>query len=127
MSMLNKPEIIRFCLVGAATFGLDYSSLYFCTEIVGMNYLPSAAFSFTVAVVINYVLCLKFVFTGQKQQNRKSLLFFILASIVGLGLNQFCMWFLVEHIGLYYLLAKLVATGIVTLWNYVAKKKAIAA
>lgn len=126
MRYINWREIISFCLVGVFTFGLDYGALYFCTEILGINYLYSAGLSFSLAVLINYVLCLKFVFTLQGRQTGKGLMFFVLASMVGLGLNQFCMWFLVEKQGIYYLLAKIVATGIVMVWNYVAKKRAIA-
>ena len=50
---------------------------------------------------------------------------FIGSSVAGLGLNQLCMWFFVEIIFWHYMLAKLGATVIVTIWNYVMKRKAI--
>ncbi|MBR1806568.1 MAG: GtrA family protein [Selenomonadaceae bacterium] len=47
------------------------------------------------------------------------------SGVVGLGLNQLCMWFFVDVAGLHYLIAKLGATVIVTAWNYVTKRKVV--
>ena len=35
------------------------------------------------------------------------------------------MWALVDGLGVYYMVAKLFATGVVTVWNYVMKRRAI--
>lgn len=119
-------EILRFCLVGGVSFLVDYGLLYFCTETLNINYLYSAAISFTISVIFNYWLCVKYVFLRARAQNTKQATLFIGSSVVGLGINQLCMWVLVEKIGIYYMAAKIVATAIVTLWNYVMKRKAVA-
>jgi len=72
-----------------------------------------------------YWLCVVYVFKGAKKQNRKQATLFIGSSIIGLGLNQLCMWLFVELAGMYYMLAKIFATAIVTVWNYVMKRKAV--
>ena len=56
-------EILRFAIVGGASFVVDYALLYACTEWLGIHYLYSAAISFTVSVIVNYWLCVVFVFT----------------------------------------------------------------
>ena len=118
-------EIVRFAIVGGASFLVDYALLYICTEWLGIHYLYSAAISFTVSVIVNYWLCVIFVFTGaRKQTGRKAALFFG-SSIVGLGINQVCMRLFVESFGLHYMLAKIGATLIVMFWNYVMKRKAV--
>ena len=118
-------EIVRFAIVGGASFLVDYALLYLCTEKLGFYYLHSAAISFTVSVIVNYWLCVIFVFTGAgKQTGRKAALFFG-SSIVGLGINQVCMRLFVESFGLHYMLAKIGATLIVMLWNYVMKRKVV--
>lgn len=125
---MNKDqfkEIIRFCIVGGLSFLVDYGLLYICTEYIGLYYLWSSAVSFTVSVIFNYWLCVVYVFKDAKKQNRKQATLFIGSSIVGLGLNQFCMWLFVELAGMYYMLAKIFATAIVTIWNYVMKRKAV--
>lgn len=117
---MNK-EFFRFCIVGAITFKVDYGLLYSLTEYWEFNYLLSAAFSFTIATIINYILCQLFVFR-LFQNNLKAFLLFGIVSIVGLFLNQICMHFLVEILNLYFMIAKLFATAIITFWNYMAKR-----
>ncbi len=118
-------EIVRFCFVGGLSLLVDCGVLYGLTEFFGVHYLYSAGISFTVSVIFNYWLCVVYVFKGAKKQTARQATIFIGSSVVGLGLNQLCMWFFVEIVTLHYMLAKLGATVIVTLWNYVMKRKAI--
>ena len=118
-------EIIRFALVGGASFVVDYALLYICTEWLGIHYLYSAAISFTVSVIVNYWLCVAFVFTGAGKQTGRQAALFIGSSIAGLGINQVCMWLFVEKFGMHYMLAKIGATFIVMFWNYIMKRKAV--
>ena len=118
-------EIVRFCFVGGLSLIVDCGILYGLTDFFGVHYLYSAAISFTASVIFNYWLCVTYVFKGAKKQTPKQATIFIGSSVVGLGLNQICMYFFVEIISLHYMIAKLGATVIVTLWNYVMKRKAI--
>ena len=114
-------EIIRFLAVGGGCFLLDYGLLFVLTEYGGIPYLISSGISFTVSLVVNYVLCVSFVFRTDRQSARQTALF-VLTSVAGLAVNQLCMWFFVEQAGLYYMVAKIGAAAIVTLWNYVTKR-----
>ncbi len=125
MSHERFLEIVRFCFVGGLSLLVDCAVLFGLTEFFGVHYLYSAGISFTVSVIFNYWLCVTYVFKGAKKQTPKQAAIFIGSSVVGLGLNQVCMWFFVEIIFLHYMAAKLGATAIVTLWNYFAKRKAI--
>lgn len=118
-------EMIRFCIVGGGCFLLDYGLLYVLTEYAGIHYWYSSGISFTATVVINYWLCVAYVFHGSKHQTARQASIFIGSSVAGLAINQLCMWFLVDVMGIYYMIAKLIATAVVTVWNYVMKRKAI--
>ena len=118
-------EIVRFWIVGGLSLIVDCGILYILTDFFGVHYLYSAAISFTASVIFNYWLCVVYVFKGAKKQTPKQATIFIGSSVAELGLNQICMYFFVEIIGLHYILAKLGATVIVTLWNYIMKRKAI--
>lgn len=125
---MNKEriyELLRFCIVGGLSFFVDYGLLFLCTELLKIYYLYSSAFSFTVSVIFNYWLCVAYVFHGARHQTKKQVTIFIGSSIIGLGLNQLCMWFFVSIAEIYYMLAKIFATVIVTIWNYVMKRKAV--
>lgn len=118
-------EFIRFCVVGGLSLLVDLGVLYGLTDFFGVHYLYSAGISFTVSVIFNYWLCVKYVFKNARHQTPRQATIFIGSSVVGLGLNQLCMWFFVEIILLHYMIAKLGATVIVTIWNYIMKRKAI--
>lgn len=127
MSKERFMEIIRFCIVGGLSFLLDFALLYICTEYGGIDYFYSAAIAFTVSVIFNYWLCVLFVFKFAGQQTKKQATLFIGSSLAGLAINQLCMWIFVEKFGIWYMIAKVLATIIVTFWNYVVKRKALQA
>ena len=118
-------EIIRFCFVGGVSFLLDYAILFALTEFAGVYYLYSSAISFSVTVIFNYWLCVIYVFKDARKQSTRRAIIFFGTGVVGLGLNQICMWFFVDVTGVHYMLAKIFATIIVTIWNYLTKRKVV--
>ena len=119
-------EIFRFALVGGGCFLLEYCLLYILTEYAGLHYLWSSAIAFVVSLLVNYWLCVAIVFRGAKRQSGGRRALFIGSSIAGLGINQACMWALVDKLGMYYMIAKLFTSAIVMVWNYILKRKAVA-
>ncbi len=125
MTRERMLEIIRFCFVGGVSFLMDYGILFALTEFAGVYYLYSSAISFSVTVVFNYWLCVIYVFKDAKKQSTRRAIIFFGTGVVGLLLNQLCMWFFVAIVGLHYMIAKIGATIIVTIWNYITKRKAV--
>lgn len=125
MKSLQYLEMMRFIIVGAITFVVDYGLLYVCTEYIGLYYMYSTAIAFIAAVIFNYWLCVIYVFTNVQRQTSRQAILFVGSSVVGLGLNQICMWFFVEIFGIYYMLAKMISIIIVMAWNYIMKRKAV--
>ena len=114
-------EVIRFLIVGGGCFLLEYILLYFLTEYMHIGYLVSSAIAFTVSLLVNYILCLLVVF-NVKHQSSLEIGLFIITSLIGLIINQGVMWFLVEIIAWWYMFAKVIASGIVMIWNYITKR-----
>lgn len=121
MSKDRLGEIMRFLLVGGGCFLLDYGMLFVLTEYAGVPYLTSSAISFTVSLVVNYLLCVTVVFhTGHQSVGQTAL--FAATSLAGLAINQACMYGFVELGGLWYMAAKIGAAAVVTVWNYITKR-----
>ena len=118
-------EIIRFGIAGGVCFFLDFALLFALTEYGGVSYLYSAGIAFTVSVLINYALCVVYVFDGARAQSAMRATAFFGSSLAGLALNQFCMWLSVDVAGLHYLAAKVVSAAVVMLFNYVAKRRIV--
>lgn len=114
-------EIFRFLLVGGGCFFLDYGLLFALTEYGGFMYLVSSAISFTVSLVVNYILCATVVFHARHQTVRQTVLFGA-TSLAGLAINQGCMYVFVDVAGLWYMIAKIGAAAVVTVWNYITKR-----
>ena len=127
----RTAEIVRFLIVGGVTFIIDWGLLFILTETTPIGYLWASAIAFIIAVIINYILCVKFVFDTRgddgktKQIGGVAKFVFIASSVAGLIINQICMFVFVEWCGIHYTLAKVLATIIVTAWNYTLKRRAI--
>lgn len=116
-------QIIKFGIVGALAFIIDYFALYILVEYFGVYYLVSSAISFTVSVVVNYLLSMKFVFKRRDDIGRqKEFIVFVSLSIMGLLINQFIMWISVDKLNIFYMISKIFATFIVMVWNFVSRK-----
>lgn len=114
-------QLIKFGFVGACAFIIDYGLMIFLTEIFQIPSLISAAISFIVSVIFNYILSIKWVFDVDKQKNSKTKEFivFIILSIIGLIINELIMWILSN---IDYKITKLIATFIVMIWNFITRK-----
>ena len=116
-------QFLKFGVVGLIAFFIDYGLLAFCTEVLGINYLVSATIGFTVSVVFNYFASMRYVFTHKHgMSRRKEFIIFVVLSIIGLLINNGCMWAGVELLGIHYLIVKIGATIIVALWNFITRK-----
>ena len=118
-------EIIRFSLTGGICFLIDYGIMVLLKEVCGVNYLLASIISFTISVFINYFMCIFWVFDSANKSDRKTIMIFISTSVIGLLLTILLMWIMVDILDIYYMISKIISTIIVTIWNYVTKKKAI--
>lgn len=121
----RTAEIVRFLLVGGGCFVFDYGLMVALTELGGVYYLLSSGISFTASVIVNYWLCVHFVFAHAQHQSAKQMTMFIGSSVTGLFLTQLFMYVFVDGLGIVYWIAKFLAAGLVTIWNYFWKSKAV--
>lgn len=115
-------QILKFGVVGIIAFLIDYILLFILTEFFNIYYLLSAVISFSVSVIFNYILSIKWVFDVKQKQGFKEIFIFISLSIVGLGINQLCMWLGVDIINIHYMIVKIFATAIVMVYNFISRK-----
>ena len=115
--------MIKFGFVGFLCFFIDWGIMVFLTEVFGINPLISSTISFTVSVTVNYILSVTFVFETDKNANKGSqFVIFVLLSIVGLGVNELCMWLGTDLLGIHYMITKVGATAVVMVYNFITRK-----
>lgn len=121
-----KKLIVQFCkfgIVGLICFSIDYGLMLLLTETAGVSYFISSGVSYTASVVVNYILSMRFVFESKDDVNKfMEILGFVILSIIGLAFNQLIMWIAVETFHIFYAAAKIMATVIVSVYNFVSKK-----
>ena len=115
-------QLFKFGIVGVVAAIVDVGLLTLLTEKFGVDVLISAAISFSVSVIVNYICSMKFVFLGKKQNKWKEFIIFLVLSMGGLLLNQLIMWFGVKWFSSHYLLVKVLAMLIVPIYNFITRK-----
>jgi putative flippase GtrA len=116
-------KIARYFLVGGLAALVDI--LLFAVLVKGFDFgwLGSAAFSFCVATLVNYVLSVRHVFeSGVRFGKRHEMVLVFAVSAIGLLINQAVLGMLIEGGGIDVLLSKVAATGSVFFWNYGARR-----
>ena len=116
-------QIFKFTIVGGIATVIDFVFLYIFREFCHFPVLVSNTLSFCISVIYNYIASVKWVFDVNKDKNaKKQFIIFIIFSVLGLLLNNLIMWITVEFLSIYYLLAKIIATAIVMVFNFVTRK-----
>ncbi|MBR3161661.1 MAG: GtrA family protein [Bacilli bacterium] len=116
-------QLLKFGIVGGIAFLIDFFVLYFCTDILNIHYLISSIISFTVSVIFNYILSVKWVFNvNNDNSKKKNFIVFIVLSIIGLLINELIMYIMVDKFKIYYMLSKIVSTIVVMIFNFITRK-----
>jgi putative flippase GtrA len=116
-------QFLRYVAVGGAAFVVDFTMLILLTELAGVHYLLSAGLAFCAGLLVNYALSIAWVFSSRMLRDRRAeFVIFALVGIAGLGLTELILLTGTEGLGLDYRLSKIVAVGVVLIWNFGARK-----
>src|SRR6185436_6723738 len=118
--MLDRA--VRYFVVGGISAVFDIGFFYVFAKLFGYHYLAVACVGFVFAVLLNYALSVRFVFTsGVRFSRGRELALVYLVSGVGLALHLLVLYAAADLLGLELMLSKVIATGSVFLWNFLAR------
>ena len=131
----RTAEVIRFALTGGVCFLVELGVLILLKGKLGIDTLIATPIAFLISVILNYLLCVVWVFRGAKNQGAGAKAGFLITSLIGLGLNELLMLLFRLILGedtvilalggrtvSMYVLNKCLATLIVMIWNYFSKR-----
>ncbi len=111
-------QFIRYIIVTAASLLVDSLILFVLTESFQIHYLISGIMGYTAGLFVNYIFSVMWVFQKKKYKNKFiEFLIFILIGFIGMGLNEFFLWFFTEILFLYYMISR----GISAVFGYIFK------
>ena len=144
---MNKlmEQIMKFGVVGVVCFLIDFVITMVVSTLLrnaagmetGAAALIGAFFGFTISVIINYLLSMKYVFVRKEDlDRRKEFVIFTILSLIGLLIHEVIIMICIDGIyGNWMWLkswlsptlatagGKIFATGIVMVYNFVTRKK----
>lgn len=116
-------QFARFLVVGGISFAFDFGLFLLLHEVFGVQYIVASTISFTLSLVLNYFLTVKYVFTGRAGRGiAREILLYVGLNIVALGLNQLILFLSVDLLGASPAVGKLIATAVVLVYNFISRK-----
>lgn len=112
-------KFIKFGIVGFSGVFVDFGMTWLLKDKLGINKYWANSTGFMLAVVSNYILNRIWTFESHDPNVAWQFLQFVLISLVGLAINNGIIYLLTEkQWKTNFYLAKIVATGVVTFWNF---------
>lgn len=120
----NLKQFISYVFVGGTAALVEWASFSLALYVFGMNHLMATIVSFLIATFVNWILGRKLTFKDSCRDYSliKDCLQVYLASLMGLGINLLLMFVFVDVWQWQPLLSKVLATGIVFIWNFLIRK-----
>lgn len=135
---MNKllAQIFKFAIVGGISFVVDFAVYGIMCNGLGIHYSISGVAGFVVSVIVNYLLSMRFVFESKEDMRKdKEFVIFVVLSLIGMILNSVILYICIDLIYMHWmwlnqildielmnLAAKVIATGIVMVYNFVTRK-----
>lgn len=127
MTALDDPrmkawlrDFLRFALVGALASAVHFAILIALKELAHWHPVWATLVGYAVGTVISYTLNRAYTFSV-KPGFGVGMAKYAIVICVGAVLNALIVWALVNA-DIHYMLAQVVATGIVMIWNFVGSK-----
>ncbi len=111
-------KFVKFGVVGVSGVVVDFGITWLLKEKLKANKYLANSSGFICAVISNYLLNRIWTFESHDPAVAKQFGAFALVALVGLALNNGIIYLLTERLKTKFYPAKLIATGIVMLWNF---------
>ena len=115
-----------FC-IGFSAALVEWGVFWTCNVHLSLGIYIATSISFILATSTNWIIARNITFKNEAKfiRPRQDLPLVFIVSCVGLLFNLLLMWIIADLMGIDPMLSKIIATGIVFLWNFGARKALI--
>lgn len=111
-------KFVKFGIVGFSGVIVDFTLTFICKEYLRVQRYVSNAIGFTIAATTNYMLNRMWTFESHNPNIVLEFSRFFIIALIGLGINSSIVWAMSGKMKVNFYLSKLVATIVVTIWNF---------
>lgn len=116
-------QIMKFGVVGVIATVIDFGIMNLLHYGLGLNILIANTSGFIISLIFNYLASMKYVFAHKEgMSRRREFIIFVVLSVIGLVLNDGIVLALNAGLGLEANIAKICATALVMVYNFVTRK-----
>ena len=111
-------KFIKFSLVGFSGLFVDFGMTFFCKEVLKIQKYLANTFGFTLAATTNYIMNRLWTFQSTNPNVVLEFTRFFFIALIGLCINLLIIWAMNGKFKVNFYVSKLLATVVVTLWNF---------
>lgn len=129
-------QILKFITVGGISFLVDFAVYTIMCNVLQIHYIIAGVTGFTVSVVANYILSMRYVFVPKDDMRKdKEFIIFVVLSLIGMFINSVLLFVCIDIIYMNFdwlqqllaiewmnIIAKVFATGTVMVYNFITRK-----
>ena len=116
-------QFFRYLFVGGFAFIVDYAASIVGVRVFGIYEVYATIISFILGLTANYILSTLWIFRNRRIEKKSyDFIAFAIIGVVGLLLKAGIVWFLTEVPHLIIEFSNPIATIIVFIWNFLARK-----
>jgi dolichol-phosphate mannosyltransferase len=122
--MKDIPKLVRFVISGGAATLTNLGILYVLTNLFHVWYLLSSVAAFIISFFVSFALQKFWTWKDHATESlhRQAGAYFAV-TLTGLGLNTLFMYLLVDKAGLQYLVAQIIASAVIAVFNFFMYQK----
>lgn len=118
-------QIFKFVVVGGIATLIDWVIYFVLFNYFHIFPLISNVISYSISVIYNFIMSVKWVFDTKDKSMKRLLFEFIILSLIGLIISEFIIWFFLEILSFNSIIAKILSTLIVMIINFILRKKVL--
>ena len=124
LKQISIQFFIYFIVCVLATI-VEWAAFYVLNSLFAVHYAFATTLAFILSTAANWLFGRLILFRDSKQNTAKELVKIYMVSIIGLLMNIAIMFVAIEKLGIQDMIAKIIATGIVFIWNFLIRKLVI--
>ena len=118
-------QIFKFVVVGGIATLIDWIIYFVLFNYFHIFPLISNIISYSISVIYNFIMSVKWVFDTKDKSMKRLLFEFIILSLIGLIISEFIIWLFLEILSFNSIIAKILSTLIVMIINFILRKKVL--